>query len=248
MKCATPCQLSKVAWVKGSFEIMRGHEAEQCFNFRFILSVMPRAECLWPKISYSWICWKLHVAEVRSSVVGVATWVDSSYRLQLLFGLVFVSSMARPEGQRAMKGNAQQFFNAADWYHVIPVFSCSGAVLMRCWDGVDCRQKDVALPCHASPTLSAFPRIRSRNCVFHPIQPRMERNLWGRSWLSAFKKPLLRSAIERYFAEEWGEREACNGPPFEVVDMSLSAESKRLKYLGNGVGSTKSLLFLIPTM
>lgn len=44
------------------------------------------------------------------------------------------------------------------------------------------------------------------------------------------------------------ERVACNGPPFEVVDMSLSAESKRLKYLGNGVGSTKSLLFLIPTI
>ena len=73
---------------------------------------------------------------------------------------------------------------------------------------MDCRQRDVALPWHASPTLFAFPRIRSRNCGFHPIQPRMERNLWGRSWLSAFKKPLLRSAIERYFAQEWGERES----------------------------------------
>ena len=72
---------------------------------------------------------------------------------------------------------------------------------------MDCTQQDVVLPWHASPTLPAFPRSHSKNCGFHPDLPRMERNLWGRSWLSVFNKPLLRSAIERYFAEERRERE-----------------------------------------
>ena len=116
---------------------------------------------------------------------------------------------------------------------------------------MDCTQQDVVLPWHAAPTLPAFPRSHSKNCGFHPDLPRMERHLWGRSWLSVFKKPPLRSAIERYFAEEWRERERDIGiqrPTFHSCGHVPECRERGTKVSGNGVGRTKSLLCLIPTI